>query len=188
MTEIVEGNLVFSFPDDWKAEKYDDARGFAARTCRIDETKRIDIVALSPDRLLMFEVKDFRDHAIENKDRMAVKGDDPLHVEVAKKVRDTFAVLVAAHRAGDETLKPFYSYALGSRKNPIDVILFVEENEDRARSIRGSRLRSDLKGGMEVLLKPFGLRCHVQRRKSMPDTSPWTVRGVPESLREHRAP
>ncbi|SMH58652.1 hypothetical protein [Azospirillum agricola] len=179
MREIVEGSLLFRFPDGWEAEKYDDEGGFVARTCRIDGTKRVDIVALSPDRLLLIEVKDFRRHAIENKDRMDVKGEDPLHVEVAKKVRDTFAFLVAAHREEDEALKPFYTHALGSRKKPIDVILFVEEDEARASSVRGSRLRTDLAEGMRTLLRPFGVRCHVQRRRSMPEDSPWTVRGAP---------
>ncbi|CAO3436966.1 NERD domain-containing protein [Azospirillum endophyticum] len=179
MTEIVEGSLLFSFPDGWEAEKYDDDDGFVARNCRIDGTKRVDIVALSPDRLLLIEVKDFRKYAIENKERMDVRGGDPLHVEVAQKVRDTFAFLVAAHREQDEVLKPFYTHALGGRQKAIDVILFVEEDEERARSVRGGRLRADLEQGMKTLLKPFNVRCHVQRRRSMPANSPWSVRGAP---------
>ncbi len=179
MTDIVESGLVFRFPDDWTAKKYDDDTGFVARTCRIDGTKRVDIVALSPDRLLLIEVKDFRQHAIANKDRMNIKAEDPLHMEMAKKVRDTFAFLVAAHRQDDEELRPFYAHALGSRRKPIDVILFVEEDEARARSVRGRRSRTDIEDGMRSLLRPFNVRCHVQRRRSLPPDSPWTVRGAP---------
>lgn len=184
MKEIVEGSLLFCFPDDWQVEKYDDARGFVARNCRIDDTKRVDIVALSPEKLFLIEVKDFRKHAIENKDRMNVRGNDPIHLEVAKKVRDTFAFLVAAHRVADETLKPFCAHALGGREKRIDVILFIEEDETRARSVKGRTSRSDLQEGIQTLLKPFGVRCHVQRRRTLPEISPWTVRGAPTATNQ----
>lgn len=85
MTDIVEGRLLFRFPDDWHALKYDDENGFVARNCRIPDTKRVDIVAANEDRLLLIEVKDFRGHAIENRGRLDPEGEDSLHIEVAKK-------------------------------------------------------------------------------------------------------
>lgn len=179
MIDIIEDKLLFRFPDDWIAEKYDRHDGFAARKCKIDGTKRVDILALSQDELWMIEVKDFRNHAIENKHRMDTDSNDPLHVEVAQKVRDTIAFLFAAYRAGDETLKPYCRHAFVKPDLRVQVILFVEEDEARARILCGRYSRSNLEAGLKVLLAPFGVRCHVQRRSTLPPTCPWTVCGAP---------
>jgi hypothetical protein len=184
MPEITEGRLVFRFPDDWTVVKYDDARGFAVRRVMIDGTKKVDILALSPApqaRLLIIEVKDFRDHAIENRDRMALDGSDPLHIEVAMKVRDTMAILVAAYRARDERLAPVCSHLFGGADRPVDVILFLEEDEPRVRTARGYRDRSNIQQSLKGILRPYGFRCHVQRRRTLPADSPWSVSGVRDS-------
>ncbi|MBF0373550.1 MAG: hypothetical protein HQL39_09035 [Alphaproteobacteria bacterium] len=181
MIDVVEGQLVFSFPDGWSAEKYDRPNGFVERKCKIDDTKRVDILALSPDSLLLFEVKDFRDHAIENKHRMDVNSRAPLHQETAKKVRDTFAFLFAAFRDGDETLRPFCTFAFGGTGRKIEVILFVEEDVERARTVRGHASRTNTEARLKALLKPFGIRCHVQRSHTLPPNSPWLVRNAPQT-------
>jgi hypothetical protein len=178
VTEIVEGSLLFTFANEWRAEKYDEPGGFVDRHCHIEGTKRIDIMALGPDRMLLIEVKDFRNHAIQNRERMNLRSPTSLHIEVAQKVRDSFAFLIAAHRQGDDSLRPFYAYAFGDRRRAIDVILFLEEDEGRARSVRGSRSRTTLRQGIQTLLRPFGVRCNILRRSSMPENSSWTVRGA----------
>lgn len=181
MTEIVEDRLLFRFPDGWGAEKYDREDGFVGRKCKIDGTKRVDILALSPDALLMIEVKDFRTHAIENKHRKVLDGPDPLHVEVAQKVRDTIAFLFAAYRVGDDSLNPYCRHAFAKPDRRIEVILFLEEDEERARRGR-SRSRTNLEAALKALLAPFGVRCHVQRRATMPSNSPWTVEGAAANI------
>lgn len=127
----------------------------------------------------MIEVKDFRTHAIENKHRMEMDGEDPLHVELAKKVRDTVAFLFAAYRDGDETLAPYCQHAFAKPDRRITVVLFVEEDEQRVRTVKGRSLRTNIEQGMKTLLAPFGVRCHVQRRSTLPPNCPWTVRGAP---------
>jgi hypothetical protein len=178
MPEITEDRLVFRFPDDWHVVKYDDPSGFAVRRFKIDGTKKVDILALSPapePRLLIIEAKDFRDHAIENRHRLKTDGDDPMHIEVAKKVRDTMAVLASAYRDRDEELRPVCSHLFGGVYREVEVILFLEEDEPRAQTARGFRDRSNVELGIKALLKPYGFRCHVQRRRTLPEASPWSV-------------
>lgn len=180
MIEIDEGKLRFLFPDRWNALKYDAEDGFVALNCIIPGTKRVDIVARSSEgELLLIEVKDFRGHRIENKHRTQTDGDDPLHIEVAQKVRDTFACFLAAHRSGDTTLKPFYDKVIGSKKNPIDVILFLEEDKESGKSVR-KPTRQDIRAHIQKHLKPFHVNCQIQRRVSMPAESPWKVIGIGE--------
>lgn len=180
MHEVTEDRLVFHFPDDWHVVKYDDKRSFASRRFKIDGTKKVDILALSPDsRLLVIEIKDFRHHAIENMHRLKPDGDDPLHIEVAKKVRDTMAVLVAAYRDGDEDLMPVCAHLFRARNRDVDVILFLEEDEPRARTARGFRDRSNVELGIQAQLKPYGFRCRVLRRRTMPADALWTVTALP---------
>ena len=96
MISVEEGLLRFEFPDSWRVVKYDDPGSFYGRKMeRLDGTKAVDILALSPDPVLYFvEVKDFRGYRIENKPRRT----GLLWNEVAQKVRDTLAGIVGAYR------------------------------------------------------------------------------------------
>ena len=59
-------------------------------------SKGTDFVGLHPDYgLLLLEVKDFRGHRIENRQRLR---SGELAIEVACKARDTIAALVGAAR------------------------------------------------------------------------------------------
>ena len=90
--------LRFRFHDTWVAIKYDDHGDYNERIERLPETKAVDFVAVLDQRSLYFiEAKDFRGHRIENRDRVH---DGELAIEVAQKVRDTIAGIVAAHHRG----------------------------------------------------------------------------------------
>lgn len=187
MPEIREGRLIFHFPADWHVVKYDDPTGFSIRRFAVDGTKKVDILALSPEpRLHIIEIKDFRHHGIENLHRMQTGSRRPLHIEVAKKVRDTMAVLVAAYREGDPTLDPFCEHLLGSRAQPVEVVLFLEEDEDLAMTARGYRDRSNIELGIRTQLKPYGFRCRVLRRRTLPQDNIWQVTSLPADSREPR--
>ena len=48
MTSITEGGLVFLFPDDWSASKYDAWTCYRKRFQKIGDSKAVDILALTP--------------------------------------------------------------------------------------------------------------------------------------------
>ena len=180
MPEIVEGRLAFRFPDDWRVVKYDDPGGFAAREVRIDGTKKIDILALRPDtRLILLEIKDFRGHRIEARDRLDPQGADPLPVEIAAKVRDTVSVLLAAFRARDQELSPIAHYLFGGARREVEMILFLEQDPERDRKLRGYRDRTSLQTAVKRLLRPYHFDCRVLRMSGMDARAPWTVRSLP---------
>ncbi|MEO5372735.1 MAG: hypothetical protein H7840_00490 [Alphaproteobacteria bacterium] len=172
MITICEGRLCFEFPDEWRAIKYDDEDGFACRKITIPDTRKVDMIVLSPSAVMLFEVKDFRHYAIENKCRFDLDGNDSLHVEIAKKVRDTLSVLIAAHRQNVDVL--FDACRRTHKGDKTEVILFLEEDEECIRKF--SDRRSNIQDSINIMLKPFNIRCQVQRRRTLPSSSPWRVR------------
>jgi hypothetical protein len=175
MPEITEGNLAFRFPDTWSVSKFDEGNGFAKRNFGHD-AKMVDILALGQrPPLILIEIKDFRRHAIENKERMKTEGNDPVHLEVARKVRDTLSILVAAYRSADEDLSPYCHYLFGNAKGPVEAILFLEEDEIRAKTATGHRDRPGIERNLKKQLKMYQIRCLVQRRRTMPEQHPWSV-------------
>lgn len=179
MPKIIEGELCFRFPDGWQAVKFDDKKGFAVGKFRIQGTKKVDILALSPEpKLYIIEIKDIHNNEIENRDRLKTDGDDPLHVEVAEKVRDSVSTLLAAFRSGDESLKPFCEHLFGGRNREAEVILHLERDNARARTTKGYRSRIDIETALKQLVQPYNFRCLVSQKA---DYAPWKVTGAPRA-------
>ena len=101
MTILSEGCLQFNFDQSCLAEKYDDwsfYRNQFQSTC--GSAKAVDMICLSDDISWLIEIKDYRQHK-------RTKPQD-LGDEVALKVRDTLAGLVAAKmKANDSNEKTF---------------------------------------------------------------------------------
>lgn len=186
MMEMPEGDLVLSFPDDWTVIKFDEDSGFAARKITIPGTKRVDVLALAGSKLIMFELKDFRGYRIENKRRLENSVDktgpeieDPIHIEVAKKFRDSLAALLAAHRGQDEDLSPFCQQLFKATPCELEVVLLMEQDEAAASSPTRRHKRQNIEQGLARFLRPFKVKCHVQRKATLPADSPWTIRYAP---------
>ena len=89
MTEIKEGDLTFSFPDQCRASKYDEWSFYRNQFQPVaGGSKAVDILCLDKETAWLIEVKDYRQHP-------RTKLSD-LDDEVAEKVRDTLAGLAAA--------------------------------------------------------------------------------------------
>ncbi|ETR70187.1 MAG: hypothetical protein OMM_08998 [Candidatus Magnetoglobus multicellularis str. Araruama] len=71
----------------------------------------------------MIEAKDFRKERIKNQPRLT---GGELAIEVAQKVRDTFAGIFGAYRWNNEELNDFYNMIFPKAKTKIQVILFLE--------------------------------------------------------------
>ncbi|MGB3919335.1 MAG: hypothetical protein WBL07_18020 [Thiothrix litoralis] len=157
MPEITEGTgdrqLVFHFPPEWQAIKYDALDGFyktVVQRAPLD-FKAVDILARSPlDTFIWIEIKDCAGYEAENSHRfsqqdsaelvaskawieeqgwkkqiIAKRAKPYLADEVAKKVVDTLMGLVTSIRHNDDTLLPFHA-ALNTQK--LDVVLFLTLN------------------------------------------------------------
>ncbi len=124
MTSVFqEGALEFRFQDGQPACKYDEMKDYREKVAKLNATKAVDFLYVFEQRDLYFiEVKDLREHRIENKGR-------DLAVEIALKVRDTTAGVVGAWRtSGDhDAWKPFFE-ALASQERRLCVILWLEED------------------------------------------------------------
>ncbi len=125
MQQMDEGNLSFCFGNQWLICKLDDHPFYRDRMEKIDGTKAVDFFGIYEGKdLYLIEVKDFRDHRIENKNRIS---DGELAMEVAQKVKDSISCIVGAYRTENnpELWNPFAKILLNiSRK--VKVVLWLE--------------------------------------------------------------
>jgi hypothetical protein len=102
MPSISEGALTFQFPNNWQATKFDEWSFYRNQFQSVcGGAKAVDLLAIAPDhQLWIIEVKDYRQHP-------RAKTLDLVN-EVACKVRDSLAALVAArvnaNEAGEQEL------------------------------------------------------------------------------------
>ena len=128
MRSITEGALTFHFPDGWQATKFDTWSFYRKQFQRVcGGAKAIDILAIDSDsRLWAIEVKDYRKHP-------RTKTID-LANEVACKVRDSLAALVAASvNANDADEKELSRAALACNK--IRVVLHLEQSRHHSKPL-----------------------------------------------------
>jgi len=118
MPSITEGALTFQFPDGWQATKFDDWRFYRNQFQKVCGAKAIDMLVIASDHCMwVIEVKDYRVHP---RTKTIALPD-----EVACKVRDSLAALVAARvNANDEGEKQISSAALAC--NRIRMVLHLE--------------------------------------------------------------
>lgn len=122
-----EQNLRFEFGKQWRVLKLDDHPDYRDRIAKLDGTKSVDFLGIFNERVFYFiEVKDFRGHRIENKDRLQ---DGLLADEVGQKVRDSLACVISAHRnsAQQELWKKFVDL-ICNRQKDIKVIIWLEQD------------------------------------------------------------
>jgi hypothetical protein len=173
--DLLEGQLRFSFAAADLASKYDTwafYRNQFQNGCGKDN-KAVDMVASIDNTTWLIEVKDYRQH-------QRTKVID-LAEEVALKVRDTLAGLVAARsRANDPTEKSAARALL--RNKAIRVVLHLEQAHKpsrlRPRSIEPDKLLLKLKS-LTRALDPHPL---VVDTASHTSQVAWHVAAVPASL------
>jgi hypothetical protein len=96
---------------------------------RMHGTKAVDFALLAPDdRVVLFELKDFRDHGIENRGRL--RGGE-LAREVADKVRDTLAGMTwACNRPhADAEVTKVTSGFFRRDTSPLLVVLWLDRDD-----------------------------------------------------------
>jgi hypothetical protein len=122
-----EGRLRFTFAEEWRVLKWDEHPAYEEGLRRVTDTKAVDFIATRGSLVWFLEVKDFRGHAAENKERLGRSLAD----EVADKVRDTLASLTWACGREEvdirEDVRPLLRAIL--RRDPgvrVPVVLWLE--------------------------------------------------------------
>lgn len=150
MTSFTEGHLQFEFGLQWEVVKLDAHHAYRQGIEKLDHTKAVDFLALWDKQILYFlEVKDFRNHRIENEKRLTT---EDLTLEWGHKVRDSLACIVGAYRQSEETIWGHCLDSLQNKKQDIKVVLWLEYDPPRA-----DRKRQQVQAsiGQNVLKKKF---------------------------------
>ncbi|MBF0177024.1 MAG: hypothetical protein HQL63_09280 [Magnetococcales bacterium] len=174
MTAITEGRLTFTFPGQWDAVKYDDWSFYRNQfngCC--GGTKAVDILAIGHNgaqrqgrTLWVIEVKDYR---IRPRTKPSDLGD-----EVAAKVRDSLAGLVAAARnAHDSSEKSFARSALASAS--LRIVLHLEQPVRRSKLFPRLVDPSNVQMKLKRLLKSVDPRVRVLEVATHARSVSWTV-------------
>lgn len=183
-----EDSLRFHFPVDWHVSQYDKTTFYRKKLEKIKpgkdeqgrnigDPKAVDFVALSPDGALwLIEVKDFRGHRIENKDRI---NSGELINEVIKKTLDTMAGLWLSYYLRHEELAQFT--ATLNPDQSVCVVLWLEQDPIPSRLNPPNKSKIDLESDLRRRLKPLGLKGTLSSM-SIPGKTAWTVEHHRESI------
>ena len=167
-TTIAEGALTFTFAADAEASKYDDwsfYRNQFQQGCFTDN-KAVDLLCELNRSAWLIEVKDYRAHA-------RTKAVD-LADEVAIKVRDTLAGLVAASVGANDPVERAYARRM-VRAQRMRVVCHIEQPAKASR-LRPRVIEPDkLKLKLRTLLKAIDAHPIVMDRSGTAATLPWVV-------------
>ena len=156
----VEG-ITFTFPNSWEVTKYDDWTYYRAYQHAKVGTKAVDLVAVDPDRTAwLIEVKDYRRHrrtkSIE------------LSSEIAQKVHDTLAVLLAAQtKASDDEEKRLAKK--GSRALRLRVVFHLEQPAKHSKLFPRAIDPASVKLKLRMLVKQIDAHPAVVEMSNMRD-------------------
>ena len=167
-TKLHEGNLTFIFDADTNPSKYDDwtfYRNQFQNGCSLGN-KAVDFVCHKGNTAWLIEAKDYRSQA-------RTKSID-LADEIAIKVRDTLAGLVAAQiQANDHYERQFARKLLKAQF--VRVVCHIEQPTKHSR-LRPRAIEPDkLKQKLRTLLKAIDPHPIVVDRSLIPAEMPWQV-------------
>lgn len=124
MSHDVDG-IRFTFGASWKAVQWDETQAFRKGIQRLQNTKAVDLIAMRPDVVGLIEVKDFRHDPKTDWPRVT---SGSLVEEVAHKVRDTLAGILAAARPDAATWDPWVDCL--RKQRDLKVIVWLERPND----------------------------------------------------------
>lgn len=165
MLSLQVGELTFQFPDSWQVNLFDDGWSFYRNQFQsvCGGAKAVDIFAINTESCFwMIEVKDYRQHRRTKVIKLAD--------EVAAKVRDSLACLVAAQMNANNAEEK--SQAINAlRCSRLRVVLHLEQPEKHSklfpRSIDPANVRQQLKQRIKAI-DPHPLVLETARMGNVP--------------------
>ncbi len=167
MTTITVEQLQFTFPNDWRASKFDDWSFYRNQFQSVcGGARAVDIVAINQNTCFwIIEAKDYRQHL---RTKVEELGD-----EIASKVRDSLAGLVAAGaNANDADEKGLARAAL--RCPRLRVVLHLEQPTAHSKLFPRVIDPAKIQQRLKQLIKAIDPHPMVVERSRMGGAS-WTV-------------
>lgn len=136
MTLLPIDGIRFEFDDSWSVAKWDESRWYldgihklnGELNDRPEGTKAVDAIGVRDDAPYLFEIKDFRGFAIENKQRQLQE----LPLEIGLKARDTVAGLLGWVALGKQDELPLrWVRAIHGQRQLVRVVTLVAEDSSR---------------------------------------------------------
>lgn len=129
---IEESNLRFEFAEDnWWVVKFDEHINYTKVNDSLSGTKAVDFLGIyNNESLVLFEVKNFRNHTADpsTKARLADYAEE-LTTEIAQKVRDSIACIVASIRTTTNDAERWEQInKIITTNKRISIIAWVEED------------------------------------------------------------
>jgi hypothetical protein len=154
-----EGNLEFDFDEQaWShVIKFDEHIDYAKVKNQVPETKGVDFTGILNDSTFVaIEVKDFRGFKTQENHR-----EEPLEIEVAKKLVGSLATVYAGCRASTYNgfLWKEYNELIQNRENEVHIILWYEADPLDSRQTHLKGRRNNLKDKLKNKLS--WLKCRV---------------------------
>lgn len=151
MTEFEESRLKFKFEDSWQIFQLDKSSFYRNRfSAGVQGTKAVDFVGIHGGNLYFIEVKNFKDSRIENKARLK---DGELFTEIAQKIRDSVACIVAANRTSESEKWQDYKNLLCNPQSPLKIVIWLEQDfsNNLRQETRNSTKNKDFKSKLNWL-------------------------------------
>ena len=169
-TTLTEQQLTFTFAEGVEASQYDDWAFYRNQFSAVcGGTKAVDFVCLDGDQLWLIEVKDYRHH---RRTKLVDLGD-----EVAAKVRDTLAGLVAAScNANEAEERHVARQAVG--RSRLRVVLHLEQPRHPSRLFPRAVDPDDVLLKLKQRLKAVDAHPRVVDQSTLDAQMPWAVRGL----------
>lgn len=152
---ILEGDLEFTFSDEWKVIKLDDSTYYSKKSRQVQRRKSVDIAALHQRNniIILMEIKDYRGRS---KERLEPSGD--IVDDIVEKMHDSLATIAGGARcAGGSEPWPEIGTHLVNRSCRLFPVFWLEERSYRERIPEGRSKNemSVLQDKLKVKLKTW---------------------------------
>ncbi len=169
MQQLVEGRLTFSFPAPLSAQQYDTWSFYRNQfTNAFGGTKAVDFVCLDQDCAWLIEVKDYRANP---RTKPSDLGD-----EIARKVRDSLAGLVAASCYANDPEEQQFARQF-TRRQRLRVVAHIEQPQKPSKLHSRVVDPATLKIKLKQLLKAVDAHPLVVDQNSRVPDIRWNVKG-----------
>lgn len=147
MTTLNIDGLIFTFPANWQASKYDDWDFYQKEFKRQNGIKAMDVVALSSENVAFFiEVKDYRNP------RAVFPKPSELAQTIATKVVDTLAALLPAKLNAVEPHEKSMAVDI-LNCNSLQIFLHIEQPQNKSYIIDLADIQQKLKQRLRAIDK-----------------------------------
>lgn len=187
-----EGRIRFAFPAAWAVLKYDDSQYYRGTVTRTGAgLAAVDFVAARPQplALLLLEVKDFRQHSVENRPRLH---SGELATEAATKALHTLGMLHVGMRVASQEIRAIAATLNHAADVPTHFVLLLEDDlppqigpsgylSTDAKFKRDTyfRLRGDVLILLKNRLRPFRITAKLYNCTEVPSREGWTATILP---------